>query len=156
MTEEKDFSIDARIPSPLVKEENWGIVPYALYKYQGALGLSNAEVHFLAWVIMHRWSYDDSFPSLNALSRYTGKSRGYIQRVARGLKRKGLIEIKERHHLESNARASNFYDIEPLIEKWEELIKSDKRSSYNRKKAEERVGNAVSARGASTSNGSPQ
>src|SRR5687768_11790863 len=88
----KDFSVEERL-GEIVAEEMWGIVPYSLYRYQKELGLSIAEVWFLNWVMMHKWSVDDPFPSLNAMARYTGKSRTYIQNIARRLKEKGFLEI---------------------------------------------------------------
>jgi len=128
---EENYPVEQRFGS-IVTNELWGIVPFALYKYQKVLDLSIAEVWFLAWIIMHQWKESDPFPSLNAFSRYSGKSRGYIQKIAHRLRDKHLIIIKERN-LDNGAIASNFYEISPLLGTLEEIIKKDKRSSYSSK-----------------------
>jgi len=116
----------------IVASENWGIVPYALYKYQRILDLGISDIWFVTWLFMHAWTEEDVYPSLNAMSRYTGKTRSYIQRIARRLERKSLIVIRERRH-ESNARMSNYYDIGPLTKKLEDLILDDPFSKRNKK-----------------------
>ena len=130
--ETADFSVEQRF-GDVIAGDNWGIVPYALYKYQNRLGLNIAEVWFLSWVIMHRWEDKDSFPSLNALARYTGKSRTYLQAIAHKLWKKGYIIIKSRT-LDNGATASNFYDIEPIKTLLEAEIKNDQNSQFNQGK----------------------
>ena len=80
----------------IITQELWGIVPYALYKYQVELGLNSSEMWFLTWVIMHRWSEKDPYPSINALARRSGMSRQGIQVIVRKLKIKGLIAQSRR------------------------------------------------------------
>ena len=46
-----DYPVEERF-GEIVTGEKWGIVPYALYKYQGELDLSIAEVWFLSWIMM--------------------------------------------------------------------------------------------------------
>jgi len=132
VTGKTDFSVAERF-GEVIAQDNWGIVPYAFYKYQDELDLSIAEVWFLCWVIMHRWEDKDSFPSLNALARYTGYTRQYIQVIAHRLHERGYIDIKERT-LENNAKASNYYDIGPIMELLEIEIKNDENSQYNKRK----------------------
>lgn len=135
----KDFAVEERF-GEVITGENWGIVPFAFYKYQKQLELKIAEVWFLSWLVMHKWGFDDPYPSLSALERYTGKSRSYIQRITRGLSEKGLIEIKERH-LDNGARASNFYDILELLKRLEDEIKNDPRSDYSKENTIEKERN---------------
>lgn len=125
----ENYAVEQRFGA-VVTKELWGVVPFALYKYQKTLGLSIADVWFLAWVLMHQWSEADAFPSLSALFRYSGKSRGYIQKIAHRLRERGLLVIKERK-LDNGAIASNFYDTEPFIKKLEEIIQEDKRARQN-------------------------
>jgi hypothetical protein len=126
----RDFPVEERF-GEVVTGENWGIVPYALYKYQGTLGLEIADIWLLTWLCMHTWDERDTFPSINAMTRYTDKSRSYIQRIARRLEKKCLITIKERW-LENGARLSNFYDISPLISILEKQIKGDPYSKWSK------------------------
>ena len=128
-----EFPVEERF-GELVTGERLGIVPFALYKYQKALGLKIHEVWFLCWLFMHKWEEKDTFPSLNALHRYTGVSRQYIQVLAHGLEEKGYINIKQRL-LENGANGSNFYDINPFLSTLEELIEEDRYSEFCKKEA---------------------
>ena len=123
-----EFPVEERF-GKIVTRERWGIVPFALYKYQETLNLKIAEVWVLCWFLMHRWNEKDTFPSLNAMSRYTGVSRQYIQVIAHSLEKKGYIVIKQRY-LENGAIASNYYDLMPIISILEEKIRGDNRSEY--------------------------
>ena len=114
----------------IIAAEYWGLVPYALYKYQHILEINNSEIWFLTWLFMHQWGADETYPSLNALSRYSGRSRAYIQKIVRSLERKGLLEVRERF-MPNGARASNYYNLQPIIEQLEEIIKHDDRSNFN-------------------------
>lgn len=126
-----DYSVEKRF-GHIVGGENWGVVPYPLYKYQSMLGLNNSEIWFLTWVIIHKWTENLPFPSLSALARYSGMSRQGIQAIVRKLKNKGLIKVYKRYY-ENGGQATNEYDIEPLIKILEECIKDDPHSKYKPK-----------------------
>ena len=136
MEEKIDYPVEKRFGN-IVKDELWGIVPYALYKYQSKFDLSNSEVWFLTWLFMHQWNEDDSFPSISALSRYSGRCRPYIQRIIKGLVAKEILEKNERR-LETGARGSNYYNFDMLIKKLEEEIKKDNNSMFNKNKQKSR------------------
>lgn len=131
---DKEFPVEERL-GKIVADEKWGIVPFALYKYQGTLNLTIHEVWFLCWLFIHKWDERDIFPSLNAMARYTGVSRQYIQEIAHRLAEKEFIIIKSRL-LENGAIASNFYDVMPLILILEEVIRRDRYSEYTKKEAQ--------------------
>ena len=72
---------------------------------------------------MHKWGEEDSFPSLSALARYSGRTRTYMQKITRDLVEKGYI-VKRERRLDNGATASNYYDISPLIERLEKEIEA--------------------------------
>ena len=125
----KDFNVENRF-GEIIVGENWGTVPYALYVYQKNLNLSNSEVWLLCWIFMHQWTENDSYPSLNALARYSGRCRNHIQKITKSLTEKGLINKKKRNS-DNGATASNFYDLSPLREKLEKEIMDDPKSNYS-------------------------
>lgn len=125
-----DASVEARFGS-IIASELWGIIPMALFRYQKDLNLSTTETWFLCVLFLHKWTEEDPFPSLSAMSRRSGRRRQTLQRVVRGLCRRGLL-VSEARFLENGARASNTYEIQPLIDKLEELVRKDPRSNFNR------------------------
>src|SRR5690349_5238975 len=50
-------------------------IPSALYRYQGALGLTAQEVWFISYILMYRWDDALPYPSLIRMAADTGMSR---------------------------------------------------------------------------------
>ena len=67
------YSISSRFGERITEEKKWGIFPYLLFEHQGDLDLSIGEIWFLTWVLAHKWDERHPYPSLRAMSRYTGK-----------------------------------------------------------------------------------
>jgi len=90
----RNFPVEGRL-GEIIPGENWGIVPFSIYKYQKALGLSIQEVYVLNWLFIHRWDGRETYPSINALVRHSGYTRPYIQGILREIEEKNLIHTSD-------------------------------------------------------------
>ncbi len=119
-----DYSVEARF-GKIIPEKKWGIVPFALYLYQKELGLAIHDVWFLEWIIIHRWSDDNPYPSMTKMSKITGVSGSYLREISKDLQDRDFIRVEPRFG-ESGRQGTNIYHLEPLYKKLESLIQKEK------------------------------
>ena len=121
---EVDRSVEARF-GKIIAKKKWGIVPFALYLYQKKLGLAIHDVWFLEWIIIHRWSDENPYPSLTKMSKITGISGSYLRKIRKDLQDRDFIRVEPRFG-KSGRQGTNIYHLEPLYKKLESLILKEK------------------------------
>jgi hypothetical protein len=96
-------------------------IPQALFKFQGALGLSPQQVWFIAAILARKWDADLPHPSLVRLAEETGVSRQQLHQYQKQLIAAGWLAVVNRITA-AGGKASNAYDFSPLLARLEELI----------------------------------
>jgi hypothetical protein len=91
-------------------------VPNLLLMYRAQMHLTATDCLVLIAIDSFRWSEDNPYPSLNALSKRCGYSTRTLSRTITGLVGLGIIDRIKRHG------TSNEYDLRPLTEWMERLL----------------------------------
>ncbi|MBI3969340.1 MAG: hypothetical protein HY329_27165, partial [Chloroflexi bacterium] len=125
-----EFRFDARY-GRLIRKAGIGTVPFALFHYQGELGLTVQEVWFTSYVLAHRWTSDLPYPSLAKLSRRAGISKQTARKYKDSLVAKGLLVTWPRDEYEPRSDGATVtssswgYDFSPLLQALDRLITRD-------------------------------
>ncbi len=80
--------------------------------------LTPTEAIFIIDLMAHKWDENLPWPGYKRLSKWMGKSEGYVRKVARGLQTKGFLKRLPR------IGETNLFDLEPLFAKLASHIKS--------------------------------
>lgn len=110
-------------------DRGFTMVPTALLECYRELGLTPGEFLILVNIESYRWSADKyPFPSITTLSGRTGMSERNVTRTISSLQnRRGVLERFKRRG------TSNQYDLNPLVEKLNEIIASRDISYYQKR-----------------------
>lgn len=116
-----DDSLSAKW-SEEIAEDGFTMVPNALLKHYGQLGLTPSEFLILVNIESYRWKADDfPFPTVETLSkRVNMKTRTVTRLVTRLHKDKKLIIRRPRHN------TSNEYSFHPIIYRLTHLVRQEK------------------------------
>jgi len=127
---EMNFSIEARF-GKIIAGKKWGVVSFTIYEFQKELGLRIHDIWFLVWLIIHKWSDENPYPSIAKMSRITGYSESYLREISNDLQERGFIEVEQRFR-EDGGQNTNLYFLGPLFKKIETIIEN-KNSNTNRR-----------------------
>lgn len=107
-------------------KEKWGskvashgycMVPTILLHAQKRLHIGPAHFAVLIQILDHWWEAERKpFPSKKELALRLGISTRQVQRYLKELEDEGILERKDRY-TDHRGRASNFYDLQGLVEK---------------------------------------
>lgn len=112
------FSIKGKWPENVLKQ-GFTAIPNSLIQYRLELGIGISEFFVILAIESYRWdNWNQPFPSLKALSTLTGLSERQVGRITSELAVKGYV-VKTRRF-----NKTNLYDLTPLGEELEFLIKS--------------------------------
>lgn len=117
--------------SVLIEDRGYTQIPNLLIRHMGDLGITPIEYAVINGLLSHQWSEENSFPSLNTISSYIGRSRGTAQSAVRSLENKGLIIRKPRGGNETNE-----YDFGPLVERLESYAQPIEKSIPTHRKTD--------------------
>lgn len=92
---------------------------HRLVPHENAKGLSSSEFTLLVHIIAHKWSEAAPFPSQETLANRMGVSARRVRQILKSLKDLGYLRWDQR------AYNSNLYDLQPLYDALEELMKED-------------------------------
>lgn len=100
-----------------VMSPGFTILPSVLFEKQDALGLKPAELNVLLHLCVSWWKKENT-PRLSkgTIAKRMGVSPSTVQRHVRNMESRGLIKRHRRVNEENNARATNRYDLQPLID----------------------------------------
>lgn len=111
-------------------EKKWGrqviksgfcIVPSILLKAQARLELSPAQLAVLLHIADHWWdAAAKPFPGKAELAKRLSVTERQIQRIVADLEKAGLVRREERYST-NQGRLSNFYHLDGLVKKLQEL-----------------------------------
>ena len=96
-------------------------IPWALYAYQGLLGLAAPEVWFVSVVLARKWDAELPHPSLRQITDQTGVSLRQVQYLRAVLTHKELLTVRPRQST-NGGQASNEYDFSGLFTHLEAAI----------------------------------
>lgn len=102
---------------------NYAVVPSALLRGQARLGITATELAILIHLIDHWWKPDEMpWPSKKTLAERLRVGAKTIQRAMARLEEEGLIKRESRFH-NTGGRASNRYDLAPLVDRLKPIAK---------------------------------
>lgn len=90
-------------------------VPNLALNYYSSLGISHAEMMFAIHIWQYWWTEREPYPALGTIALKMGISRRQARNYAQGLRRKGLLEVHERH-LPGRGQVTSEYNFTPFIE----------------------------------------
>ncbi len=99
-------SVRARWGEPLTEYGFTAISNVFLLNYF-TLGITTEEALFIIHVLKFKWTVEDPFPSFETIATQMGKTRGTIQKYARSLEGKGLMQRRFRENQPSKIDFSN-------------------------------------------------
>lgn len=119
------------------------VIPCALLRGQARLHIGPIELAVLIHLIDHWWREDVMpWPAKRTIADRLQISTKTVQRAIVNLEREGLVRRRDRY-LKTGGRASNQYDLSPLVERLkpiaEEMVKASK-DAREKSKAAERPG----------------
>ncbi len=97
-------------------------IPFALYRYQGQLSLSTAEVWFVSQVLADKWDTNLPHPSLHAIEAHSGASLSQLKRIRTALKNQHYLEVQVRYDDHTAAQQPSSYDFSGLFHQIELLL----------------------------------
>ena len=100
-------------------------IPFALYTYQGQLGLSAAEVWFVSTVLAEQWDATLPHPSLQVLELQSGASLSRLKRLRTELKNQHYLEVQARYDARTAAQQPSSYDFSGLFQQIEWLLHAE-------------------------------
>ncbi len=104
-----------------VIDRGFCIIPSLLLREQHTLKLSSAELVLLLQIADHWWQAANTpFPGKAELAKRLGVTERQVQRIIAKLEKSGLVQRGERWN-KYHARMSNFYFLDGLVKKLQEL-----------------------------------
>ncbi len=103
-----------------VSVDGYTQIPNLLITEAGVLGLKPNEFMLLACLIKHAWTADAPFPSHATLCKYMGIKETQLKRIIIQLEVKGFLK-----RISGGQRATNRYDLKPLLARLEEASKTN-------------------------------
>jgi hypothetical protein len=97
-------------------------IPFALYRYQGKLGLSTAEVWFVSNVLADKWDANLPHPSLHEIEARSGASLSQLKRIRTELKNQRYLDVQARYDARTAAQQPSSYDFSGLFHEIELLL----------------------------------
>ncbi len=122
-TGEIDRRLVQRYGAPLLGGGYTALPTYA-YVYYARLGVTEAELVFIAQLCTYWWSTRDPYPGEEALAARMGKTVRTIQGYIRSLGEKGLLHIHTRYS-DHGRQHTNRYDVRPFFAAVEGLARLD-------------------------------
>lgn len=127
------------------------IIPSLLLREQHTLKLSAAELVVLLQIADHWWHAEKTpFPGKAELAKRLDVTERQVQRIIARLEEGGFIQRGERWN-KYNARMSNFYFLDGLVKKLQELeqLETEKKEAARKASAEVTVRRRAAAKAAS-------
>lgn len=118
-----DFSFDARY-GRLIRKAGIATVPFALFHYQGELGLEPQHTWLITYVLAFRWTADLPYPAIREIVRRSGVTSKTIQKYKTELMAKGYLRTYRRVRADGG-NSSLAWDFSPLFEEIDRLISRD-------------------------------
>lgn len=141
MTDENQEEIESSAPAVSKRtnmteaDKKWGkpvmdlgfcIVPSLLLQQQHALKLKAQDLVVLLQIADHWWHADARpFPGKAELAMRLGITERQVQRIIAGLEKAGLVKREVRRN-KYQARMSNYYNLDGLVQKLRELELQDR------------------------------
>ncbi len=118
-----DRRLVQRYGAPLLGGGYTALPTYA-YVYYARLGVTEAELVFIAQLCTYWWSTRDPYPGEGAIAARMGKTVRTIQGYIRSLGEKGLLHIHTRYSAHGRQH-TNRYDVRPFFAAVEDLARLD-------------------------------
>jgi predicted transcriptional regulator len=107
-------------------DKNYAVVPSVLLRNLPGLGVRALELAVLVMLIDFWWKPTDMpWPAKAKLAQMLGVSEKTVQRVIKRLIDRGLIKSEARYRAHGG-QTSNRYDLTPLVERLEAVVKDIK------------------------------
>ncbi len=117
----------------------YAVIPSVLLQGQARLSINPTDLAVLVHLIEHWWKPDDMpWPSKRRIAERLGVSDKTVQRAIVNLEKQGLVERKRRFY-RTGGRATNEYDLRPLVQRLKEIAKdmdeADKNAAHTKRDA---------------------
>lgn len=107
---------------PTIWDYGWTAVPNALLEGQRRLGISDAGLVVLLYLLKHWWTQESrAFPSQETIANASGKSRRSVQRALQNISK--VTEKRRRRKTSTGNFQTNEYSFEALIEALEPIAR---------------------------------